>query len=114
MRFSPKTWSLLSVLLFVAAILFWLKGNEYEARRRKAKQSQSLTTTNAPRPVSQFTPVSTPANNAALAQLSTARTNADDFADSLHPYRLRNTRKSLNELTRDDHAILLANALIDT
>ena len=36
MRFSARTWGLLSLLLFVAAAFFWLKGNEHEARKRLA------------------------------------------------------------------------------
>jgi len=46
MRFSSRTWSLLSLMLFVAAAYFWLKGNELQERRRKAREN-SLSLTNS-------------------------------------------------------------------
>ncbi len=114
MRFSPKTWSLLSLLLFAGAIFFWLKGNEYEERRRKTHPATVVT--NTPGDVQNFNSVTTQSSGIPLAQLSSSSNNiaVDDFADTLYPNRLRNTKKALADLMRDDHAILLANALIDT
>ncbi len=113
MRFSPRTWSLLSLLLFVAAILFWLKGNEYEARKKKARPA--VAQTNAPGQA-RLDLFSTRTAAAPLAQLSGSATTrpGDESIDQLHPNRLRNTQRPLSDLMRDDHAILLANALIDT
>ncbi|HEX7862015.1 MAG TPA: S8 family serine peptidase [Verrucomicrobiae bacterium] len=127
MRFSARTWSLLSVLLFVAAAFFWLKGNEIEARKRSAPKA--VATTNPP--TSALDLFSTRSGIAQLAKLSTAAeafSPAEITADSIqpggevepeairkrYPYRLRNTQKTLKELVRDDRAVLLANALIDT
>jgi len=31
MRFNSRTWGLLSILLFVAAVWFWLRGNEEDS-----------------------------------------------------------------------------------
>src|SRR5207302_4892935 len=36
------------------------------------------------------------------------------YVDKAFPYRLRNTGRSLDELTRSDRAVLLRNAFIDT
>ena len=120
MRFSARAWSLLSLLLFVAAILFWRKGNEIEARRRLMKQ-QAEPTNAVTKPAAMFEPVST--RGVQLATLSVAPIQASSLhngklqADQMKkrfPYRLQNTEKSLSELLRDDGAVLLANALIDT
>ena len=46
MRFSARTWAILSALLFVAAILLWRKGNEIEARKRL--NARAVAKTNAP------------------------------------------------------------------
>ena len=112
MRFTPRTWSLLSLMLFVAAVFFWLKGNEYEeARKRKLAPP---VVTNTPARAAGLSLFSTQTNGVQLAQLSTDPGASPDETDKLYPNRLRNTPKRLNELLRDDHAILLANALIDT
>ncbi len=113
MRFSPRTWSLLSVMLFVAAVFFWLKGNEYEERRKKTAPPAHAT--NSPGHVASLNLLST--QNAQLAQLTAPSQNSpaeDEAVEKLYPDRLRNTKKSLNALMRQDHSILLANALIDT
>lgn len=114
MRFSPRTWALLSVMLFVAAAFFWLKGNEYEARRPAAPAA--IVTNKA-----KIALLSTSNSAGKLATLGgapagTARDTLQgaDPTDKMHPFRLRNTPKHLKELIRDDHGLLLANALIDT
>lgn len=112
MRFSPRTWSLLSVLLFIAAAFFWLKGNEVEAQRRlRAPASPAgapapATNANSAGPIDLLAP-----KNAASAGLSLARLG---FKDEMYPLRLRNTARSVDDLVREDRALLLANALIDT
>src|SRR5687768_2937702 len=126
MRFSARTWSLLSLLLFVAAVFFWLKGNELEARKRLAppvvvssntpKTSIDLFST---RTTSQLASLTRSADsNAASGQITEASLTEgqvdQDAIDKKYPYRLRNTRKPLRELVRDEKAVLLANALIDT
>lgn len=125
MRFSPRTWSLLSLMLFVAAAFFWLKGNEYQARKKKAQPAAVATNT----ATSRLDLYSTRFSGVPLAQLNTApaitpavltpsslkngRPDQEQI-DKLYPHRLRNTSRPLDELMRQDHAILLANALIDT
>lgn len=117
MRFSARTWSLLSLLLFVAAAFFWLKGNEYQARKNLAPRSVAGTNAAA------LQLFSTQAAGAPLASLTSPPIAADSLqngkpaAEAIKkrfPYRLQNTEKALNELVKDDGAVLLANALIDT
>ena len=119
MRFSPRTWSLLSLLLFVAAAFFWLKGNEAIEKERRERGLPPVVRTPASNATSQLNLFST-RNSGALAQLATLAPEdlengapSEEQLDRLHPYRLRNTRKALDELVGDDNAILLANALID-
>lgn len=107
MRFSPRTWSLLSLLLFIAAAFFWLKGNEYEARKRQhapapAPSVESGTNNSG----AKVDLLSTKTAGVTLARLG--------FQDKEYPLRLRNTPRTVDELVRDDQAVLLANALIDT
>lgn len=113
MRFSPRTWGLLSLALFAAAILCWLKGNQYEAERRLRQPAAGTNTNQVGRTVHLLTPQ---AAGLPLASLSTSAsaTSASDQAEALekaaNPYRLRNTPKRLEALMRDDRAILMANA----
>lgn len=126
MRFSARTWSLLSLLLFVAAAFFWLKGNEHEARRKSA--APAVVTTNASTSSLDLFSTKTAGQLATLAGNSPAwngvkPVRAEAIKDGevepeevrkRFPFRLRNTQKPLRQLVRDDNAVLLANALIDT
>src|SRR5688572_10878740 len=118
MRFSARTWSVVSLLLFVAAILFWRKGNEIEARKRLLEEKPPTNQVSKP---AAFEPMST--RGTQLATLSLEPLKADSLqngkaqADQIkkrYPYRLQNTDKPVSELVNDDGAVLLANALIDT
>src|SRR5215204_3507465 len=119
MRFSARTWSLLSLLLFVAAAFFWLKGNEYEARKRLAPPMAIKTN-------AQLGSIELFSTRSATAQLATLSSggqsaqsgialnplNKDSITENgqvdpqavekRFPHRLRNTRKSLKDLVRDD------------
>ncbi|MGZ8939505.1 MAG: S8 family serine peptidase, partial [Limisphaerales bacterium] len=131
MRFSARTWSLLSLLLFVAAAFFWLKGNEHEARKRLAPPPLASTNAGTNARTNPVDLISTRSAIGQLASLSPAVTGTQspnpitddiiqhgeadpDAVEKRFPHRLRNTRKPMRELVRDDNAVLLANALIDT
>ncbi|HUL51054.1 MAG TPA: S8 family serine peptidase, partial [Candidatus Nitrosotalea sp.] len=116
MRFNSRTLGLLSILFFLAAVWFWLRGNEEVAKRQAAKQ------TDASKSPTQ-TPAGTNAGNSQAAGTVPPRTGATSsapanaVAPAAHdgfPYRLRNTAKSIDELGRVNTAILLDNAFIDT
>jgi subtilisin-like proprotein convertase family protein len=114
MRFSPRTWSLLSLMLFIAAAYFWLKGNELQEQRHRARPAAMVTN----KETAQVDLASSKAFQKPLAKLTTNPTagagTGEDPSDRSNPYRLRNTAKHLSELLRDDHGILLANALVDS
>jgi len=121
MRWRPLLWLCLSVLFFSAAAYFWHVGNEWEARKGKASPAIAPPSANSPTNQASATkaPRLTGQSPAATTQSASragvlAPTNAQAAAGSRFPYRLSNTKKSLGELTRDDKAILLENALVDT
>ncbi|MGA3283012.1 MAG: S8 family serine peptidase [Verrucomicrobiota bacterium] len=103
MRSRPWIWILLCLLLATGAWLLWLHGNGRGGLPNRPHEAVATAPTGAQaRP---FTILST--NNVQAATAATARAN------QFH-WRLSNTTKTIGELTGDPHAILLANALIDT
>lgn len=120
---KSRTWSLISLLCFLAAIAFWLWGN--------ARERSSVPAPPAPGPASSHR-LGTPAgvrtqlvtrpehvrppsgrNPQGLAS-SGSPSSARHIVDPVFPARLRNTPKPINDLMRSETAILLRNALIDT
>lgn len=123
MRFTPRTWSLLSIMLFVAAVFFWLKGNEVRDQRRQGAPPPAatngggapmtlLTPGSAGLPLAALDPSRVSGSAGALASAASPASNQAEPA--VHPYRLRNTEQGIQELSRHDAAILMANAFIDT
>ena len=113
MNFRPRTWALVSLLLFLAGGWFWHLGNQRAARRHP-----NATTNNSARKLSllnraaadPFHIVSAPPS----ANLDGTATNAAAWATNRFRYRLSNTSQTMDQLTRNDRAILLRNALFDT
>src|SRR5690349_2187567 len=119
MRWRPWLWLCLSLICFLGAVYFWRLGDQW-AQKKTVPSSQS---TNQSKPPEPATPKPLgQAHSAPIRLLSEAghlnswpgatasKTNkADRFK-----YRLSNTSKSVGELSRSDHAILLENALFDT
>jgi subtilisin-like proprotein convertase family protein len=93
MRFRPRTWLLLSLLLFAAAYWVWTYAEKVSASRRARVAQSAAAQRNAP----------------ALAKIA----DTLDVAQS-KSYRLSNTRLTDKELRFSNHAIFLRNALIDT
>jgi subtilisin-like proprotein convertase family protein len=96
MRFRPRTWFLLSLLLFVAAYWVWTYAEKVNASSRAHAAQSAAAQSAAAQPA-----------GPALAKIAETR-------DSAKSYRLSNTRLTEKELLRSNHAILLRNALIDT
>ncbi len=120
MRLQTRTWFLISVLCFIGAAIFWRLGEQRLANRA----GRSPASTSAP-------PVSLPVAPGAAPAASTgtsadrrgpvfprgdaeALAERDATARAHAELRLRNTERPLEELIRDDRALLLRNALIDT
>ena len=130
MRLESRTWFLLSLIFLMGAVYFWLRGNEYEAQKRRSQPPvrKENARTNDPNTnaagqhgfqlLSQIstlqatTPTSAAGNSgqpgtSPVTPPTSAKTNA-------FPHRLTNTGKPLRQLVRDDRAILMRNAFIDT
>ena len=115
MHLKTRTWFLLSLALFLAAAWFWHLGDQRTAARRAAAAATNAANTTVPFTL-HVTNLSASASTAAasprLAFITTNRPNAA-FTNPL-AFRLSNTKEPLAQLVRNDHAILLRNALIDT
>src|ERR1035437_938848 len=118
MRPRPLAWLLLSVLCFACAFYFWRLGDQWAAKRAAAPNLQShapaLThhasriTPAPPLPLlSQAATLNSPPVTEPDTQHATRNTNR--FA-----LRLSNTTTPMARLQRDEHALLLENALLDT
>src|SRR2546428_9351529 len=117
MRWRPFTWFLLSVFFFVAAAYFWRLGDEWAAKKAAPPATPSTNQPHSPKPDTlphaQAAPIrllTQPVNlNAPTPGPATNSDRAPRFA-----HRLSNTTQLLRELVRNDKAILLQNALLDT
>src|SRR6266700_3928355 len=102
MRRRPLFWLLISVLCFAGARYSWRLGNQ-----RTAEKAPSAT---QPRSDSAFTDSTIQRFNA--SSTPSAITHHASRITNAFPYRLSNTTKSLAQLSRSDHAILLENVLL--
>jgi len=118
-RWRPLAWLVVSVVCFIAAMYFWRLGDQWQAQ--KPGQSNATVPPDAP---------TNPAVNSTLRMKSTSvqfastapvialnpsATNAVRAkSTNAFPYRLSNSTQKISELSRNSHAILLENALIDT
>src|ERR1035438_422908 len=118
MRPRPLAWLLLSVLCFAAAFYFWRLGDQWAAKKTAASSPQahalspahhaSRITPAPPLPLlSQAGALNSPPVTEPDTQPATRNTNR--FA-----LRLKNTTTPMAQLQRDEHALLLENALLDT
>ncbi len=114
---KSRFWPVLSLLAFVAGLLFWVEGNRRRDAARPSAPTNALQTTQK---VAQLT--APPRSNITLlTRLDNLRAASAASAavpvkhtDPQFPHRLRNTDGSLSALSRSDTVILLQNALIDT
>jgi subtilisin-like proprotein convertase family protein len=117
MRLKTRTWVLISLGCFVAAVLFWRLGDQRMAQRKSADTNPvPLLQTNAAQPTAQqeiVAPVISPANLVVTAEAA-AEAAPKQGEESEFAYRLSNTSASVDELAKNDKALLLRNALIDT
>ncbi len=102
MRFRPRTWLVLSLLLFAASYWLWMYAETLSATRR----AQAAKLAAVP-------PASSQAPSAAAGPALATVADRHQAAGT-KSYRVSNTRLSEAELLRSNHAILLRNALIDT
>src|SRR5437773_437088 len=125
MRFNSRFWYLLSILFFVAAVWFWLKGDEERARRQAGRGSAAAQKAGplanrlvqaaaggTNRSATSGTAGSVSGGNQATGGVETKPSASGP--QGRFPYRLSNTEQPLSKLGRSDTAILLDNAFIET
>src|ERR1017187_8191244 len=115
MRWRPLTWLLLSVFCFAAAFYFWRMGDEWAARRALHQHAAGFTD-HASRITSLALPIQLLSQPGALnsAPPAASLTNHASRVTSQFANRLSNTTTPLTQLMRNDRALLLENALLDT
>ena len=109
MHLRTRTWFILSLLCFLAAAIFWQLGERKAARDKARENAAGLTNTPAAP-----TPNVPPPPNPATAPAPAGTNAASNAANESFRYRLSNTPKTIDELSRSEQAILLRNALIDS
>jgi subtilisin-like proprotein convertase family protein len=92
MRFKPRTWFLVSLLLFAGAAWMWNHANNVNRGRQPGA----------------------PAKAAAGQSMPLVRVSTTGALGKGKSYHVSNTGQSVGQLLRSDHAIILRNALIDT
>ncbi|MBI5388315.1 MAG: S8 family serine peptidase [Verrucomicrobia bacterium] len=110
MKSRPRFWAVLSVLLFLAAGYFWHLGNQRAARQRPGPDTNAVP---PPQPAPSSA-VTAPFRLVSAPPVVWPEPNAAAYATNRAYYRLRNTPQPYAQLVRNDRAILLRNALIDT
>src|SRR4051794_16761511 len=102
MRFRPLYLTLVCALILAGMLAFRHAYERWSLQKKLAHRTVATSFES-----SSGAPLLLPVTSTNLAHGGSIKTNP--FA-----YRLSNTRKSMVQLTRDPHAILLENALIDT
>jgi subtilisin-like proprotein convertase family protein len=118
MRWRAWIWLCVSLACFFGAAYFWRLADEWEAQKAatRPQQKTNAPAVDAPKPPShaQLLPnplLSSPGNLNYQPPAVAASTNR---APSPLAYRLTNTTRTIGELARSEHSILLQNALLDT
>ena len=113
MQLRTRTWALISLACFALAAYFWDLG-ERRARRNAPPPAESKI--QLPVPLKELGALNYARSAPLLSSLTNppAGTNAVAARGALLTNRLSNTTAPLDTLIRDDHAILLRNALYDT
>src|SRR3954469_26072847 len=117
-RWRPFTWLLLSLACFIAAVYFWQLGDKWQAQKiashpASTTASPAVAAPNQPAfPEEKVELASVKSSSTApIAELNPPATNAvAPRPTNAFPYRLSNTKETVGQLSRTDHAILLENA----
>src|SRR6185436_630264 len=101
MQLKTRTWFIISVLCFLGAAYFWRLGDEHNARNASPGQNQRA------EPPKGGTPNDGKnAGQSATQALSiTNGPQSSAEASNAFPYRLSNTRKSLEQLMQSETAL---------
>src|ERR1051325_4292233 len=113
MKPRPILWFIICLLCLAGAVYFLRLGEEWAAQKKAAPAAPAATPAQGKNslPTSRETVVS--ASTAPLGLLTRPQQAAATKPNPL-AFRLSNTPKTVGQLLRDDRAILLENALVDT
>ena len=119
MRWRPWFWFSVSMLCFLGAAYFWRLGNQWAAQKAAAHAVPSTNQVQPPAPAARPGPHSKAAGFRLLSQPGglnpvTSVAFAKSNQVSHLAYRLSNSPQTVGQLSHNDHAIILENALIDT
>src|SRR5262249_39800546 len=92
MRLKPKVWYCISFLFLVAALCMWRYADKYAAEHQRPAVSPAASKPAHP-PLTKVMATNTPAEKT---------------------YRISNTKQAYTKLLRNNRALILRNALIDT
>ena len=117
-RRRPIFWLVVSVACFLGAVYFWRLGDKWQAEKHPAPAASAPANAPGAKPAGQPAHFESTfiksASTAPIVSLNLPATNSVKRATNSFPYRLSNTTRTSGQLSRDSHAILLENALIDT
>lgn len=109
MRPRPILWFVISLLCLTGAYYFWQLGDQWAAEKKSTRER--AVTKKASAPVKNGVVSSAGAPVALLTQPPAPAAAAQDNPLA---FRLSNTKRTIGQLVRDDHALILENALLDT
>ena len=111
MLLRTRRWIWLGLLFLAAGALFWQLSHKRNARRDDSADTSAGTQPFALR-VTNYVAATNPGLKSMFAVVATNPPNAVNT--NKLAYRLSNTKQPLKELARNDRAVLLRNAFIDT
>lgn len=121
MQLRTRTWLVICVLSLVGAAVFWRLGEQRLAGRAGTTSVPTVQPAAVPSAATPLLSPSSPSATTSPAQPTASSAPPSPAASLIAPsatnrasLRLRNTTRSIDELARDDRAVLLRNALIDT
>ena len=108
----PLTWFVICLLCLGGARYFWRLGDRWSAEKKAAPEAQSP---GHPKPTAATAREAViPASTAPLVLLTQPQPQPAAPKEKKLAYRLSNTSQTAGQLVRNDHAVLLENALLDT
>lgn len=110
----PSTWFVISLLCLAGAWYFWRLGEQWAAQRQPAEHApETVPASQSSQPAARgAVTTSVPEATALLPRLTPGLVAGQKESPLKH--RVSNTSKTISQLVRQDHALLLENALLDT
>jgi subtilisin-like proprotein convertase family protein len=114
MRLKTHTWILISLAAFAAALWCWNRGNQLRNQQPPAPPPPPAAPAATAVPPVPFQLLTATVTNLLDPAVEARAEEAEKFAAQRQPFRLRNTPERIDHLLRNERAVLLRNALLDT